>query len=93
MAEGKAARALLSRSRQGGLAPPWIPVFLRAEKGVGSSLYRLPNVCHAVSLIPALRFFRKEKSSLPDAGYSCAAPGFLRRAPRRFCAGAKNLYS
>jgi hypothetical protein len=33
-------------------------------------LYRLPSFCHAESLIPAVRFFRKEKSYLPGAGYS-----------------------
>ncbi len=35
-----------------------------------SSLYRLPAFCHAGSLIPAVRFFPKEKSSLLRAGYS-----------------------
>ena len=47
--------------------------FLRAEKGVGSSLYRLPAFCHADSLIPAVRFFHKEKSSRLRGRY------FLRR--------------
>jgi hypothetical protein len=37
---------------------------------VGSSLYRLPAFCHAESLIPAVRFLRKEKSSILRAGYS-----------------------
>ncbi len=36
-------------------------------------MYRLPAFCHAESLIPAVRFFRKEKSSLLRAG------DFLRR--------------
>ena len=35
---------------------------------MGSSLYRLPAFCHADSLIPAVRFFRKEKSSFLRAG-------------------------
>ena len=52
----------------------WNPIFfkgfLRAEKGWGSSLYRLPSPCHADTLIPAVRFFRKEKSSLLRAGDS-----------------------
>ena len=34
------------------------------------SLYRLPCSCHAGSLIPAVRFFRKEKSSTLRAGDS-----------------------
>ncbi len=59
--------------------------FLRAEKGVGSSLYRLPAFCHAESLIPAVRFFRKEKSSFLRAG------DFLRRTG--VPAQTKNLYS
>ena len=51
----------------------WNPIiFIRAE-GVGSSLYRLPAFCHADSLIHAVRFFRKGKSSFLRAGY------FLRR--------------
>ncbi len=58
---------------------PWIPIilraFLRAENGVGSSLCRLPDSCHAESLIPAGRFFRKEKSSLLRAGYSLRRTG------------------
>ena len=66
-------RETLSRALPRGPGPPWIPIFLEAEKGVGASLYGLPNVCHADSLIPAGRFFRKEKSSLLRAG------DFLRR--------------
>ncbi len=51
----------------------WNPIFFKGAEGVGLSLYRLPAFCHAGSLIPAVRFFRKEKSSLVGAGY------FLRR--------------
>ena len=47
--------------------------FFKGGKGVGSSLYRLPAFCHADGLIHAVRFFRKEKSSLLRAG------DFLRR--------------
>ena len=47
--------------------------FFKGGRGWGSSLYRLPSPCHAESLIPAVRFLRKEKSSLLRAGY------FLRR--------------
>ena len=54
-----------------GPGPPWIPAFLRAflraEKG-WLCLYRLPCSCHAGSLIHAIRFFRKEKSSLLPCG-------------------------
>jgi hypothetical protein len=39
------------------------------------SLYRLPVSCHAVSLIPAVRFFRKEKSSTLRAGYALRRTG------------------
>ena len=43
---------------------------------MGSSLYRLPAFCHADSLIPAIRFFRKEKNSpLRAGGTLCAAHG------------------
>ncbi len=104
--QGKAARALLSRSAvrretthlgirlrrilrcaAGGASwtrpfgiPSFLRAFLRAEKGVGLSLYRLPDHCHADSPIPAARFFRKEKSSLlPAGGTSCAASRFLYR--------------
>jgi hypothetical protein len=46
MAEGKAARALLSRSRQGGLAPLGFPSFKGVE-GVGAksvqTFYSLPR--------------------------------------------------
>ncbi len=71
----------------------WIPIIfkglLRAEKGWGSSLYRLPAFCHRDRLIHAGRFFRKEKSSFlraerspaPHWGF-CAEPArsFLRRS-------------
>ncbi len=49
------------------------PVIFKGGKGVGSSLYRLPAFCRAEGLIHAVRFFRKEKSSLLRAG------DFLRR--------------
>ena len=69
---------------------PWIPIifkgFFKGGKGVGLSLYRLPNHCHADSLIPADRFLRKEKSSFLRAGY------FLRRRWREdFVRAAKPL--
>ena len=86
---GKTSRALPSSSCQRD-ASLWNPIFLRAERVGGSSLYRLPSSCHAESLIHAVRFFRKEKSFLPGAGRflaphrgSCAehARDFLRRSP------------
>ena len=47
--------------------------FFKGGRGWGLSLYRLPAFCHADGLIHAVRFFRKEKSSLLRAG------DFLRR--------------
>ena len=48
----------------------WNPIILKGGKRVGSSLYRLLAFCHAGSLIHAVRFFRKEKSSTLLAGYA-----------------------
>ncbi len=65
-AEGQGCETL-SRALPKGCVPlesHYLKGFLRAEKGGGSSLYRLPAFCHADSLIHAVRFFRKEKSSL-----------------------------
>ncbi len=74
---GRHPRGLSVCGWDGGRDSPWIPVifngFSREEKGWELSLYRLPASCHAGSLIPAVRFLRKEKSSLLRAGY------FLRR--------------
>jgi hypothetical protein len=55
---------------------------LKGGKGVGSSLYRLPNICHADSLIDAVRFFRKEKSSLLCVGYFLRRRGYARSRTR-----------
>ncbi len=53
---------------------------------MGSGLYRLPNHCHADSLIPAVRFFRKEKSSLLRAGYFLRRMGiFAQNTLETFC--------
>ena len=60
----------------------WNPIFFKGGKGVGSSLYRLPNVCHADSLIHAVRFFRKEKSSLLCVGYFLRRRGYARSRTR-----------
>ena len=42
----------------------------------------LPAFCHAESLIHAVRFFRKEKSSLLRAGYSLRRRGYERSTTR-----------
>ncbi len=66
--------------------PFGIPSFLRAfegRKGVGLSLYRLSSSCHTDSLIPAVRFFRKEKSSL--------LPAKMFPAPHRACGGIPSV--
>ena len=67
----------------------FLRAFFRGGKGVGSGLYRLPAFCHAESLIPAVRFFRKEKSSLPGAGYSLRRTGVPAQSTlEMFCAAA-----
>jgi hypothetical protein len=62
---------------QRGRDSPWIPIIfkglLRAEKGWGSSLYRLPAFCHRDRLIHAGRFFVKKKA------HSCVRSAPLRR--------------
>ena len=62
------------RSYQGD-ASLWHPILLRAEEGVGSTLYRLLPPSYAGSLIPAERFFVKKKSSLLHVGYFLCRAG------------------
>ena len=53
---------------------------------MGASLYRLPSSCHADSLIPAVRFFRKEKSFLLRVEYFLHRIGVSAQGPlETFC--------
>ena len=91
--EGKDLEAL-PRAPPRGPGPPWIPVLFKGGKGVGLSLCRLSAFCHAESLIPAVRFFRKEKSSLLRVGYFLRRTGLSAQTTlETFCVAAPAPYA